>query len=403
MLPDGPVFTAAAEQYRSERDRAERNRTRDYIHPVPSPPERIGQFQNSSHLGGQTLPPREQLADKLIPFSADVEPILEDACVIEDVLPDDGLGVGYGPPGSGKTFLVLDMSFAVAGAADQWRGRYVEHGTVLYFGMEGGRAFQNRVAAYAREKATAPYFYRSSLNLDLRSTTEHADAIIAEARKYTPAVKLIVVDTLNRAMAGGNENAAEDMGAFIAICDYIRRSVGCFVLVVHHSGKDEAKGARGHTALLGAIDTELHFERFDDGCAMTITKQRDGEDGLSFGYKLRRVELGRSPRGKIITSCVVDEADVERKKKRPLGSNQKVALEALEQFVTDVGVPTPAGTGWPEPNTKRCVAVPAFQAFLRKKMTSENPDDRRRTAKRALDDLIAKGLVQTNEGMAWII
>ncbi|MEL6642752.1 MAG: AAA family ATPase [Pseudomonadota bacterium] len=401
MLSNGPAFTEAAEQYRAERDRAERNRPRDYIHPLPKPPERIDQFQTPS--GAQSLPPRERLVDKFIPFSADVEPILDDAYLIEDVLPDEGLGVGYGPPGSGKTFQALDMAFAIAGAANDWRGRYVAHGTVLYFGMEGGRAFQNRVAAYAKEKGAAPHFFRCPLTLDLRSTTADAESIIAEARKHSPPVKMIVVDTLNRAMAGGNENAAEDMGAFIAICDYIRRAVGCFVLVVHHSGKDEAKGARGHTALLGAIDNELHFERFDDGCAMTITKQRDGEDGLSFGYKLRRVELGRSPRGKAITSCVVDEADVERQKKKPLGPNQRIALEALEQFVTDVGVPTPSGTGWPEPNTKRCVDVAAFQAFLREKMTSESPDNRRRTAKRAIDDLVAKGLVQTNGGMAWII
>ncbi|MEL6753578.1 MAG: hypothetical protein AAFO57_06100, partial [Pseudomonadota bacterium] len=67
MLSNGPAFTEAAEQYRAERDRAERNRPRDYIHPLPKPPERIDQFQTPS--GAQSLPPRERLVDKFIPFS----------------------------------------------------------------------------------------------------------------------------------------------------------------------------------------------------------------------------------------------------------------------------------------------------------------------------------------------
>ena len=204
-------------------------------------------------------------------------------------------------------------------------------------------------------------------------------------------------------MAGGNENAPDDMGRFIAVCDFIRKEIGCYVLIVHHSGKDETRGAHGRTTLLGAIDTELHFERQDVGCTMTITKQRDGEDGLAFGYMLRKVELGYSPRGKVITSCVVDEADVKRKTKQPLGPVQKMALEALEQFAASCGVPNPGGTGWPEPGTRRCVDCDALLAFLKDKMTSDNPDNRRRMAKRALDDLITKGRVQTNGGMAWIV
>ena len=35
---------------------------------------------------------------------------------------------------------------------------------------------------------------------------------------------------------------------------------GAAVLLVHHSGKDEAKGMRGHSALLGALDAELAIE-----------------------------------------------------------------------------------------------------------------------------------------------
>ena len=66
----------------------------------------------------------------------------------------------------------------------------------------------------------------------------------------------MVVDTLARAMTG-NENAPEDMGSFVAACGRIREACEGHVLVVHHCGKDAAKGARGHSSLRAATDVEL--------------------------------------------------------------------------------------------------------------------------------------------------
>ena len=69
-------------------------------------------------------------------------------------------------------------------------------------------------------------------------------------------VGLIVIDTLSRVMAGGNENAPEDMGALVRNIDRLRDETGGAVLLVHHSGKDLSRGARGHSLLRAATDTE---------------------------------------------------------------------------------------------------------------------------------------------------
>ncbi len=50
------------------------------------------------------------------------------------------------------------------------------------------------------------------------------------------------------------------MGALVRCMDLIRQETGACVLFVHHSGKDAAKGARGHSLLRAAIDTEIEVK-----------------------------------------------------------------------------------------------------------------------------------------------
>jgi RecA-family ATPase len=61
-------------------------------------------------------------------------------------------------------------------------------------------------------------------------------------------VKMVVIDTL----AGGNENGPEDMGQMVRSMDQIRAETGSWDGFIHHSGKDAAKGSRGHTSLRAA-------------------------------------------------------------------------------------------------------------------------------------------------------
>ena len=58
-------------------------------------------------------------------------------------------------------------------------------------------------------------------------------------------VDVLVVDTLNKALAGANENDSADMGAAIAACDEIRRQTGAALILLAHNGKDAGKGLRG--------------------------------------------------------------------------------------------------------------------------------------------------------------
>src|SRR5690606_23284637 len=114
---------------------------------------------------------------------------------------------------------------------------------------------------------------------------------IAEKTGLPPGI--IVVDTLARAIAGGDDNSSVDMGVFVNNCGAVQEATGATVLIVHHSGKDAAKGARGHSSLQAATDTEIEIK--DE--ALTVTKQRDMGKDESFKFKLRVVEIGRRDDG----------------------------------------------------------------------------------------------------------
>jgi hypothetical protein len=113
---------------------------------------------------------------------------------------------------------------------------------------------------------------------------------------------LIVVDTLARAMKGGDENSAQDMGALNDAMSALIEATGACVLLIHHSGKNKGAGARGSSALLGAIDTELEVADRQ----IISRKQRDVELASPIGFNLVPVLIGIDADGDEAMSCYVD-------------------------------------------------------------------------------------------------
>jgi hypothetical protein len=101
------------------------------------------------------------------------------------------------------------------------------------------------------------------------------------------------------------------MGRLVKAADRIREQTGAHVAFVHHSGKDQARGARGHSSLRAATDTEIEVVRNEgaEASVATVTKQRELEIDGVFGFELKQISLGVNKRGKEVTSCVVVEAD----------------------------------------------------------------------------------------------
>ena len=146
----------------------------------------------------------------------------------------------------------------------------------------------------------------------------------------------IVLDTLARVMAPDDENSAQDVGGFISRCDEIMRVTGAAVIVVHHSGKDPARGMRGSSALYAAADLVLQL---DERKTITIAKNKDGTEGDLGKYRLRPVTLGHDDDGDEITSCVVDRCAGSgrepAKNKARLSPTERAALDMLGRLYND--------------------------------------------------------------------
>jgi hypothetical protein len=227
--------------------------------------------------------------------------------LIKGVIDRNTLSVWFGPPKSGKTFAALDACASVAAGA-LWAGIKTHQGAGLYLALEGGRGIYKRLRALqlvrGAELGEDPPLFVRRKPLDLLRNKAHVELVLRMVDQITKKtgqqVELIVVDTLARALAGGDENSPTDMGGLIKNLDLIRASTGAHVMGIHHTGKDRSKGARGHSNLLGALDTEI---RIQDG-EITSTAQRDLEDDLHLSIKLRTVNIGTDASGNHVTSCV---------------------------------------------------------------------------------------------------
>jgi hypothetical protein len=237
--------------------------------------------------------------------------------VVKNLIPQSAFGAFVGDPSCGKSFLALDLSFTIAvrarlAATVRWFGHRVEHGGVIYIASEGQFGFPKRVQALLRQfrvpNEVFPFVLLPTA-VDLRAAEGDTDSLIAEikthaARMGVPLL-LVIVDTLNRALAGGDENSSEDMGAFIRNCAKLQEVLHATVIPVHHKNASGTR-ERGHSSLRGALDFMVEVEKLlSGGNAFTIAKQKDEESGSSYNFSLKQVPVGVDDDGDPITSCLV--------------------------------------------------------------------------------------------------
>lgn len=344
----------------------------------------------------------------LVWYSA-ITPQLDAGDFVQGLLMEQSAAVVYGQSNSGKTFWTTDLALHVA-AGRPWCGRRVDQGGVVYCVLEGGIGFQNRVSAWKEETGLGGYdlpFVSVPAALNLLSPDGDTDRLIAaiEWAKQRMAVplKLIVIDTLARALAGGNENAPDDMGALVVNMDLIREKTGAAVLFVHHSGKDQARGARGHSSLQAAIDTEIEVVDDEEGGTRTATvvKQRELTKGDVLEFSLRVVELGANRHGEPVTTCVVIAAaeSQARPKRLRFSGHTKNAFEILTNLLAEQGRAGHSGT----PNGARSVPDEWWRdRFYQHAMPGAEQAAKQKAFRRAADALMDCRSVAMNNGRVWL-
>ena len=291
------------------------------FYPDGTPPE-----QQTAPVRRLTVSFADELGSEFDPPDELIEGLLEIGC----------LSVLYGDSNSGKTFAAISMACAVASGTDWLGTKRTERSAVVYLATEGPRSVERRLQAHQNHFGVlVPDFaiVRDPINLfrDDSDVTAVASFVREFEAERGVKVGLIVCDTLARMSVGAKENT-DDMGVVMQRLDRLKDECGSHVLVIHHSGKNAANGARGWSGIRAAIDTEIEVTDEAGTRCMEVTKQRElSGKGERIGFRLDSVLLGQTKWGSPATSCVVVSADAPVKAQR--GKRVSEAGGAIVEFL----------------------------------------------------------------------
>jgi RecA-family ATPase len=248
--------------------------------------------------------------------------------IIRDVLPQAQVGVIYGASGSGKTFFAIDMAYKIQRGID-WYGKKTHRADVFYIAAESAGSVKRRVAAWIQHygEGDGPWLIDHQPNL-MTVEAIHNIATAIQACSETPGV--IFVDTLAMSHEG-DENSSKDMTIYIRQCQALALTTGAMVILVHHTGKDDARGMRGSSVLYANSDAvfEISADSETGQRTMVVDKLKDGETGATYGFTLNKIIIGYCEDNEEIISCYIQETSINSE---PQYSKKQV--EQLSAFDT---------------------------------------------------------------------
>lgn len=333
--------------------------------------------------------------------------------LIKRVLTRGEVSIWWGPPGCGKSFLILDAAMAIARGVS-WFGQPVEQGLVIYQAGEGALGLKKRIRAYRQvngipKSEDLPFVLlpeRLNLFIDGNDTERLIAEIEAWRDFYSASLEMVIVDTFSAASIGANENASEDVGRVLQRCHNIAAKLGTHVALVHHTTK--AGGSpRGWSGLVGNVENSIEVMRLEtekimdlrpDGSRIPrdkrqfwIRKQKDGEDGLHWDFTLPQVFMGHDRDNEPITSCVISRPDGstspstgEKKSTIPPGyvvlpDGARRGLNALIKAIEKAGIGAPPNVKGIPFDVHRVVTVSAWRDQVAKdKVHNDDPTGTKR-------------------------
>jgi hypothetical protein len=309
---------------------------------------------------------------------------------LKGVFPYEGLAALYGPSASGKSFLALDLSIALS-EGNNWFGLRTTKSKVIYVALEGESGFKNRVAAWELENQR-PLPNSMFMVMQPFQITNPSD--VDELAATLPYNSVLIVDTLNRAAPTSDENSSKEMGEILQACKRLQGLIGGLVVLVHHTGKDTTKGARGHSSLFAALDGAVEVTRLVNSRSWSIAKAKDGEDGKDFSFDLKVHNLGKDLDGDEITSCTIEKLLPNIfVKPPPQGAKQQAAFKALKGHIATLVNPPLGIAGGPA--GVPCMRFEDAVIFLAGTLTTTAKNKRTNEARRLLKGLSSSGHIDS--------
>jgi putative DNA primase/helicase len=273
--------------------------------------------------------------------------------LIPGLVPRRSYVLMFGRRGAAKSFLALDWVNRASLGVKVF-GQPVEAFGTIYFVGEKKSRFNKRVKAWRIAASRTPNVLHvwGTINLLDEDSLRDGIAFINRQRAAFEArgvrLGMVVFDTLNKAIGGANDSDFEVAGKGTYAIQRIIDECAVTVMPTHHMAKSkEADTARGAGVWEDAADSIVRIDREADSAVrkITLTKQSDEADGIEYAFRLEVVEVGKTPKGEAISSCIVRQVDVPDEPGRTRAPKLSAAAQKIMQAFNrlyDDGVTEPA-------------------------------------------------------------
>jgi hypothetical protein len=337
---------------------------------------------------------------------ADLDATASKPWLVHNMLGAGEMSAAYGAPGCGKGVIIQDMGLHIA-AGLPWHSRATTRGAVVYIALERKKLVERRAIAFRKkyDLQNLPFAIVGGVYDFRQAATASQIAGICEPVKAVTglSVVLIIIDTVSRALAGGDENSPKDMGALIMTAGLLQQKCPtAHVLWVHHIPHDSDR-LRGHGALLGAVDTSVNVSNNGSVRTAKVVKANDSEEGESVAFTIEGIEI--APDGTTAPVAVPADHTISRASaaatKRKLSDRAKVSLDALTEALIGHGIAAPqklelsAGT--------QVVTLDQWRDELCSRDVLDQHDiNHKRDFSRIRDQLVARKIVGVRNDFVWL-
>jgi hypothetical protein len=323
--------------------------------------------------------------------------------LVKGLLGDGEASALYGIPGCGKSVLAEDMALHIA-AGRVWHGRAVNKGAVLYVALERHQLVERRAIAFRvrHQLDDLPFAIADGVH-DFRNcntTTEFVDRVHQLETVTGERVVLVCIDTLSRALCGGDENSSKDIGALVTATSRLQDSTGAHIMWIHHMPHEGGDRLRGHGALLGALDTTVHVAKSTAHVrTATVVKANDSEEGEKVVFALTSVNLGEETTAPIVVSADAEALPTTQPSSN-LSDRLKLGLNVLYETVNKYG--QAAQDSLDLPNHVRVVEIKQWREELfRWHILDRGHSNPRQEFKRIWERLAACKSIGLKDGFVW--
>jgi RecA-family ATPase len=263
--------------------------------------------------------------------------------LINDILEADSHGILIAQSMAFKTFAAIEMAHCLC-TGNEFMGHEVfTTGKVLYICGEGKGALSRRVKALKIVKGgfnNNLMVLHSRIGIDdNKDMLERLKPLLAQHQPL-----FVILDTFSSLATETDENSNNDVAKVLRLIKDTCTNGITSSMVVHHNGKDTAKGARGASAFQGNVEFEFSMKRDSESMMTTLhcVKQKDGEIFADIHMIAHVVELGLVRQdGKMATSLILkqcDESEKPKAKAKQLTSRQQDILSTLHKAIELHGI-----------------------------------------------------------------